>query len=481
MQRVYHVRRPRRSRRRTLHRAAVLRNAGLRATRPLAERAARALGACPGPYPRQYGAGPALGGQMADRIIAFVMAGGQGARLQPLTAARSKPSVPFGSRYRLVDFVLSNLINSQIRTIYLLVQYKSQSLIEHVRKAWTISPLLSDQFVTVVPPQMRIGESWFQGTADAVQQNINLVEEHAPDFVVVFGADHIYRMDIAQMIEMHKNRGADVSIAALPVPIDDARSFGVIAADADGRIEAFQEKPPNPTPLADDPCSAYASMGNYVFSTKVLIDALHDAQEAGETDFGNHVLPRLLASGKRLFAYDFASNTIPGIQPWEAKVYWRDVGNIDAYFNAHKDVLGAEPVFDAFNPKWPIYSSNYQGPAARVLGGRLHNTLLGAATVIHDGAEIKDSIIRREAVIEEDVVLDECIVMDYVRVCRGSRLKRVIIDRHNHIEPGSIVGFDVAADQARGYTVSAGGVTVIPAGHANIFARTGGGYGGYSE
>ncbi len=419
---------------------------------------------------------------MADRIIAFVMAGGQGSRLQPLTAARSKPSVPFGSRYRLVDFVLSNLINSQIRTIYLLVQYKSQSLIEHVRKAWTISPLLSDQFVTVVPPQMRIGESWFQGTADAVHQNINLVEEHAPDFVVVFGADHIYRMDIQQMIDAHKEREADVSIAALPVPIEEAKAFGVIAADPHGRIEAFQEKPANPSPLADDPNSAYASMGNYVFSTKVLIDALYEAQKAGETDFGGHVLPRLLASGKRLFAYDFASNIVPGIKPYETRVYWRDVGNIDAYFNAHKDVLGAEPVFDAFNPNWPIYSSNYQGPVARVLGGCLNNTLLGAATVIHDNTEIKDSIIRREAVIEEDVTLDECIVMDYVRVCKGARLKRVIIDRHNIIEAGSVVGHDRAADIARGYTVSAGGVTVIPSGQTNVFARMGGGgYGGYSE
>ncbi|NBC14935.1 MAG: glucose-1-phosphate adenylyltransferase [Gammaproteobacteria bacterium] len=418
---------------------------------------------------------------MPDRIIAFVMAGGQGSRLQPLTAARSKPSVPFGSRYRIVDFVLSNLINSQIRTIYLLVQYKSQSLIEHVRKGWTISPLIADQFVTVVPPQMRLSESWFQGTADAVRQNINLVEEHAPDFVVVFGADHIYRMDIQQMIDAHKAREADVSIAALPVPIEDARSFGVIAADSHGRIEAFQEKPARPSPLPEDPNSAYASMGNYVFSTQVLIDALYDAQQAGETDFGSHVLPRLLESGKRLFAYDFACNVVPGIKPYETRVYWRDVGNIDAYFNAHKDVLGAEPVFDAFNSNWPIYSSNYQGPVARVLGGRLDNTLLGAATVVHGNTNIKESIIRREAVIEEDVELDECIVMDYVRVCKGSRLKRVIIDRHNIIEPGSVIGFDREADLARGYTVSAGGVTVIPAGQPNVFARSGGGYGGYSE
>ena len=417
---------------------------------------------------------------MPDRIIAFVMAGGQGSRLQPLTAARSKPSVPFGSRYRLVDFVLSNLVNSQIRTIYLLVQYKSQSLIEHVRKAWTISPLLKDQFVTVVPPQMRYGESWFQGTADAVHQNSNLIEEHGPEYVVVFGADHIYRMDIQQMVDFHKEREADVTIAALPVPLEDAKGFGVIAADGDGRIEAFQEKPDNPSPLADDPSSAFASMGNYVFSTKVLIEALELSQQAGETDFGQHVLPRLLASGHRLFAYDFAQNVIPGIKPHETRVYWRDVGNIDAYFNAHKDVLGAEPAFDAFNPDWPIYSSNYQGPVARVLGAQLNNALLGAASVIHENAVLSNSIIRREAVIEEDVVLEDCIVMDYVRVCKGSRLRRVIIDRHNIIEAGTVIGYDPEADSKR-YTVSRGGVTVVPAGKPSVFARAGGYSGAYSE
>ncbi|MFP4062617.1 MAG: glucose-1-phosphate adenylyltransferase [Halochromatium sp.] len=408
---------------------------------------------------------------MPDRIIAFVMAGGQGSRLQPLTAARSKPSVPFGSRYRIVDFVLSNLINSQIRTIYLLVQYKSQSLIEHVRKAWTISPLLKDQFVTVVPPQMLLGESWFQGTADAVNQNLNLIEEHGPDLVVVFGADHIYRMDISQMVAFHKEREADVTIAALPVPLEDAKGFGVIAADADGRIEAFQEKPASPSPMPEDPDKAYASMGNYIFSTDVLIRALQDAQQAGETDFGQHVLPRLLASKHRLFAYDFATNVIPGINAYEDRVYWRDVGSIDAYFNAHKDVLGAEPVFDAFNPDWPIYSSNYQGPVARVLGGQIDNTLLGAATMIHNGTRIKNSIIRREAVIDEGAELEDCIIMDYVHVGKGARLRKVIVDRHNAIEPGATIGYDREADAKR-YKVSSGGVTVVPAGQPNIFARS---------
>jgi len=414
------------------------------------------------------------------RIIAFVMAGGQGSRLQPLTSARSKPSVPFGSRYRIVDFVLSNLVNSQIQTIYLLVQYKSQSLIEHVRKAWTISPLLQQQFVTVVPPQM-IADRWFQGTADAVHQNIALIEEHRPELVAVFGADHIYRMDVSQMVDFHLERNADVTIAALPVPIKEARGFGVIAAAADGRVEAFEEKPANPTPMPGDPSSAFASMGNYIFDAKVLVDALEEAQRLGETDFGGHVLPRLLRT-HRLFAYDFATNRVPGINDYEQRVYWRDVGTIDAYFDAHKDVLGAEPTFDMFNPQWPIYSSGYQGPVAKVLGGELRNSLLGAATVIHDGARVHNSIIRREAVIEEGVELDECIIMDYVRIGRGARLRRVIVDRHNVIEPGDVIGYDAQADAKR-FTVTEGGVTVIPGGRVSYFARatSAEGRGSYSE
>jgi glucose-1-phosphate adenylyltransferase len=416
-----------------------------------------------------------------DRIIAFVMAGGQGSRLQPLTAHRSKPSVPFGSRYRIVDFVLSNFVNSQIQTIYLLVQYKSQSLIEHVRKAWTISPLLPEQFVTVVPPQMMIGEHWFQGTADAVHQNINLIEDHQPDLVAVFGADHIYRMDIRHMVAFHHEKEAEVSVAALPVPLREATSFGVIATDADGRIRGFQEKPRNPAHMPGDPDRAFASMGNYIFDTQVLLDALHEARKNGETDFGGHVLPRLLHT-HRLFAYDFATNEIPGVRPYEDRVYWRDVGTIDAYYDAHKDVLGAEPIFDMFNPLWPVYSSNYQGPVARILGGEIRNSLLGAATMIHDGARIHNSIIRREAVIEEDVYLEDCIVMDYSRICRGARLRRVIVDRHNLIEANERIGYDEEGDRQR-FKVSESGITVIPGGRASYFARgaRGTSRGGYSE
>jgi glucose-1-phosphate adenylyltransferase len=417
---------------------------------------------------------------MTDNIIAFVMAGGQGSRLQPLTSNRSKPSVPFGARYRIIDFVLSNLINSGIRTIYLLVQYRSQSLIEHVRKAWSLSPLLQNQFVTVVPPQMMEGENWFQGTADAVYQNRELLLSHSPKMVAVFGGDHIYRMDIRQMVRFHREREADATVSALPVPIQQASAFGVIDASPRGLIQAFQEKPANPPAMPGNPEMAFASMGNYLFNTDTLLEGLETCKQHGETDFGQHVLPRLMRSHE-LYAYDFSSNRIPGIKPYEDPGYWRDVGNIDAYFDAHRDVLGLEPIFDAFNPQWPIYSSNYQGPVARIIGGQVENTLIGAAAVVSSGVKIRNSIVRREAVIEEGVELEDCIIMDYVRIGKGAKLRRVIVDRHNNIEPGARIGFDRAEDEKH-YTVSPGGVVVVPGGKINYYARDSRGDGpGYSE
>jgi glucose-1-phosphate adenylyltransferase len=411
--------------------------------------------------------------------MAMVMAGGQGSRLMPLTEKRSKPAVPFGSRYRIVDFVLSNLVNSGIFTIYLLVQYKSQSLIEHIRKAWTISPLFPDQFVTVVPPQMLNGQTWFSGTADAVLQNIELIEHQHPELVLVLGADHVYRMDLQQMIAFHLEREAHVTVAALPVPIEQSSSFGVIAADADGRIRGFDEKPERGTPMPDDPTRVYASMGNYVFNAACLVRALRDAQRYGGNDFGHHVLPRMLGAN-RLFAYNFAENEVPGMKSYEELAYWRDVGTIDAYFAAHQDVLGAEPALDMFNPQWPVYSSNYQGPVAKVLRGQIENSLLGAATLVED-ARVTNSIVRREAVIEEGAEVEDSIIMDYTRIGRGARLKRAIVDRHNLIEQGARIGFDPDEDR-RSWMLSPSGVVVVPRGRTPFFARDSRGFGiGYSE
>lgn len=415
-----------------------------------------------------------------ERIVAFVMAGGKGERLHPLTAGRCKPAVPFGSRYRVVDFVLSNLINSGIDSIYLLVQYKPQALIEHIRKAWVISPLLPDQFVTVVPPQMDKGAELFRGTADAVYQSLRLIEMHRPDLVAVFGADHVYRMDVRQMVWFHRERRADITVSAIPVPLEQASNFGIVAADPDGRIHEFQEKPERPNPMPDDSRRAYASMGNYLFDTDVLVEALVQAHERGETDFGGHVLPRLLES-RRLFAYDFSRNEVPGMKPFEEAGYWRDIGTVDAYFEAHADVLGAEPPFDAFNPQWPIFSSNYQGPVARILGGDIENSLFGAACVVHPGARLRNCIIRREAVVEADAQLEDCVIMDYARIHRGARLRRVILDRHNVVEPGTAIGFDREED-ARRYHVTPGGVVVVPRGETTYYARDSRGAGfGYAE
>lgn len=395
------------------------------------------------------------------KILAMVLAGGQGSRLYPLTAERSKPAVPFGSRYRVADFVLSNLVNSHIRSIYLLVQYKSQSLIEHIDKAWGHAHAFPDQFVTVVPPQMRAGQEWFQGTADAVFQNINLIRRHAPDLVAVFGADHIYRMDVRQMADFHRQHAAHVSVAAIPVPLNIAGGFGIVDTEADGRIRGFLEKPGAPPPLPGDATRAYGSMGNYLFDTDVLIEALREAKHRGETDFGRDILPRLTAS-RRVFAYDFAANRIPGIRDYEEHGYWRDIGTIDAYYAANRDVLGAEARFNLFNPQWLINSSNYQGPSPRIVSGFIEDSAIGAGSLIK-GAHIRNSILRREVIVEEDVDIADSIVMDYAVIRRGTRLKRVIVDRYNEIAPATAIGFDAAADRGR-YHVSPGGVVVLAKG-----------------
>lgn len=402
------------------------------------------------------------------KVMAFVMAGGEGSRLRPLTADRCKPAVPFGSRYRIVDFVLTNLVNSDIRSIYLLVQYKPQSLIEHIRKAWTVSTLFSEQFVTVVPPQMTSERTLFGGTSDAVYQSLNLMDLHRPDLVAVFGADHIYRMDVQQMVRFHRENDADISVAALPVPLEQASNFGIIETDSSGRITGFQEKPEQASPMPNDPQRAYASMGNYLFNADFLRAALEDAHKDGATDFGHHVLPRL-SQPHRVFAYNFATNVVPDTKPYEEKAYWRDVGTLDTYFEAHLDMLGLEPRFDLFNPQWPIFSSYYQGPTSWVTHGELDNVLLGAANIIRN-AKIRNSILRREVMVEPGAQIEDCIIMDYVRIGRGARLRHVIVDRHNVIPAGAKIGFDPARDRKK-YHVTEGGLVIVPLGDVRYYSR----------
>jgi glucose-1-phosphate adenylyltransferase len=395
------------------------------------------------------------------RALALILAGGKGERLFPLTSFRSKPSVPFGGRYRIVDFVLSNMINSHIYSIYLLVQYKSQSLIEHIRQNWVLSGVIRDHFVTIVPPQMRLGPEWFQGTADAVFQNINLIRLHNPGLVIVFGADHIYRMDVRQMIDFHLGKDAFVTVAARPAPIEQASAFGIIRTDSEKRITGFQEKPKNPIPIPDDPTRAYVSMGNYIFNTGVLLDALSKAQRKKQHDFGAHVIPDLVGTGK-VFAYDFSTNIIPGGMAYEEKGYWRDVGTISAYFDAHMDMLGDSPVFELDNKLWPIRPSNYEGPAVKILRGDIRNCIITEGTIIHK-AKIRNSIIRSGVVIEKDVSVEDCIIMDHAVLKKGCSLRRVIVDKLNVINENEEIGFDPDRDRFRCH-IDSSGIAIIPRG-----------------
>jgi glucose-1-phosphate adenylyltransferase len=395
------------------------------------------------------------------KILAFVLAGGKGERLFPLTAFRSKPAVPVCGRYRIVDFVLSNLVNSHIFSIYLLVQYKSQSLIEHVRQNWILSSVMRDHFVAVVPPQMRVGPEWFLGTADAVFQNVNLIKDHNPELVIIFGSDHIYRMDIRQMIDFHLDHNASVTVAARPVPVNQASSFGVIITDSERRIIGFQEKPKKPVPMPDDPDHAYVSMGNYIFNRDLLLEKLAKAQRKKQHDFGAHVIPQLIGKGK-VFAYDFALNIISGTRSYEEKGYWRDVGTIAAFFEAHMDLLGDSPHFELNNKFWPIHPACYEGPAAKILKGDIRNSIIAEGTVIHK-AKIRNSIIRSGVIIEDGVHIEDCIIMDKVILKKGSSLKKVIVDKLNVISENEQIGFDPNKDRFRCH-IDPSGIAIIPRG-----------------
>jgi glucose-1-phosphate adenylyltransferase len=393
------------------------------------------------------------------RILAIILAGGRGERLSPLTQERSKPAVPFGGRYRIIDFVLSNFINSEIYSIYVLVQYKSQSLIDHLTGAWRFGGLLRRQFITVVPPQMRSGEIWYLGTADAVHQNLDLIEDFAPDLVAVFGADHIYRMDINQMIDFHLVKGADATVAALPVPIESARGFGIIEVDEDDRIIGFQEKPPRPTPMPSDPSRAYSSMGNYIFNAPALVEMVTaDARRNTEHDFGRSVIGQVLERYK-VFAYNFLNNEVSGVKPYEERGYWRDVGNLFSYWSAHMDLLGATPAFDLNNWRWPIQAEGINGLPAKVVSGQVEDSLIGVGSVIDD-ATVQRSILGHSVRIHEGVDVQESIIMDHTTVGKGAKLRRAIVDRFNLIDPGETVGYDRANDERRGYHVDASGLVV---------------------
>jgi glucose-1-phosphate adenylyltransferase len=394
-------------------------------------------------------------------VLAFVMAGGEGSRLHPLTANRCKPAVPFNGKHRIVDFVLSNLVNSEIYSIYLLVQYKSQSLIEHVRQSWTMARFIPQHFITVVPPQMRHGPAWFQGTADAVYQNIHLIESMQPDIVAVFGADHIYRMDVRQMIEFHVSSNAHASVATIPVDLRECDQFGIVEVDADHRITDFKEKPKSARAMPGSRSHALASMGNYIFNADVLLKQLKRMHESGETDFGKHILPSMVRTHK-LVAYDFATNVIQGTEPYEEPAYWRDVGTIDAYYQAHFDTLGAQPKFRMSNRHWPIYASPDQAESAQIENGVINRSIVGSGSIV-DGATLDHAMLRRSVLVERGARLEHCIVMERSRIGRGAQVRRAIIDQDNDIPSDERIGFDLEQDRRR-FTVTPGGIVVVPAG-----------------
>lgn len=394
-------------------------------------------------------------------VLAFVMAGGEGSRLHPLTANRCKPAVPFNGKHRIVDFVLSNLVNSEIYSIYLLVQYKSQSLIEHVRQSWTMARFIPQHFITVVPPQMRHGPAWFQGTADAVYQNIHLIESMQPDIVAVFGGDHVYRMDVRQMIDFHVRSKAHASVATIPVDVRECDQFGIVGIDDDHRIVDFMEKPKSARPMPGSRSHALASMGNYIFNADVLLQQLKRMHESGETDFGKHILPSMVKSHK-LVAYDFATNTIPGTEPYEEHAYWRDVGTIDAYYQAHFDTLGAQPKFRMTNRQWPIYASPDQAESAQIENGVINRSVVGSGSIV-DGATLDHAMLRRSVLVERGAHLEHCIVMERSRIGRGAQVRRAIIDQDNDIPPDARIGFDLEQDRRR-FHVTPSGIVVVPAG-----------------
>lgn len=401
-------------------------------------------------------------GAQGNRVLAIIMAGGKGERLMPLTEQRSKPAVPFGGKYRVADFVLSNFLNSGIMSMYVLVQYRSQSLIEHLRRAWRIGGRIKQHFITVVPPQMKARGGWYEGTADAVFHNLNLIRDFAPDLVAVFGADHIYRMDINQMIRFHLEQKAEVTVAALPVPLQAATGFGIIDTDYDGRVTGFEEKPKHPKPMVQDPKQAFSSMGNYIFDSELLAKVLEeDASKPGSHDFGRDILPHLIKS-HRVMAYNFRDNIVPGIKPYEEPGYWRDVGTLDAYWQAHMDMLGSVPVLDLRNEAWPILSDTFDGPTASFARATIEDSMVGQGSLVTD-AKIRRSVIGRNVLIEQGAEIEECIILDGARIGANARLRRVIADRYNVIPQSAEIGFALEADRKH-YKTTKSGLVVLPRG-----------------
>jgi glucose-1-phosphate adenylyltransferase len=404
---------------------------------------------------------------MQVRVLAFVLAGGKGTRLYPLTKERAKPAVPFGGRYRIVDFVLSNLINSGIYSIYVLIQFKSQSLLQHLRDGWEVAGLLKERFIIPVPAQMRSPEEdWYRGTADAIYQNINLIEQADPHCVVIFGADHIYRMNIREMLEFHMHRRAQATVAAIPVHKSHAHEFGVLETAADGAVLGFHEKRADAPTIPSDPERVYASMGNYIFSTNLLLRELHaDAENrASSHDFGRDILPSLVGRAP-LYAYDFQTNRIPG-DPTEQDPYWRDVGTLQAYYDASMDLRAVTPALNLYNRNWPLRTAGYSDPPAKFIfdeqgrRGQAVDSIVSGGTIL-SGGTVRGSVLARHVRVHSGALVEDSVIFDNCDIGRRARVRRAILDKNVRVPEDTQIGYDLERDRQRGFHVTESGIVVV--------------------
>ncbi|HZQ55795.1 MAG TPA: glucose-1-phosphate adenylyltransferase [Bryobacteraceae bacterium] len=403
---------------------------------------------------------------MQLRVLAFVLAGGKGTRLYPLTKERAKPAVPFGGRYRIVDFVLSNLVNSGIYSIYVLIQFKSQSLLQHLREGWEVSGLLKNNFIIPVPAQMRSAqEDWYRGTADAIYQNINLIEQADPHVVVIFGADHIYRMNIRQMVEFHVEKRSGVTVAAIPVQRELASEFGVIETTPEGNIIGFHEKRRDAPTMPDDPSRVYASMGNYIFSTDLLLRELYadGENEQSSHDFGKDILPSLIGRAD-MYAYDFQTNIIPG-DPIGSPQYWRDVGTLDAYYEASMDLRAVSPELNLYNRQWPLRTASYYDAPAKFVfdedgrRGMAIDSIIAGSSIVSGGV-VRGSVLGRGVRVHTAATVENSVIFDNCDIGRRARVRRAILDKNVKVPEGAEIGYNLEEDRKRYYVTETGIVVV---------------------
>jgi glucose-1-phosphate adenylyltransferase len=404
------------------------------------------------------------------KLLAMILAGGEGRRLDPLTRERAKPAVPFGGRYRIIDFVLSNFANSGILRMKVLVQYKSESLNAHIQRGWRLTALLNE-YVEIVPAQMRVGPKWFEGSADAIYQNLNIITDEEPEYTFVFGADHVYRMDVRQMLQYHLERKAELTVAAIPIPVKDAHEFGIIEVDEEGRMIGFVEKPKSGAKtMPGDPTRCLASMGNYLFDTDALVqEIVRDAGDPNSAhDFGKSIVASMYQR-KRVYVYDFAKNTVPG-QTDRERGYWRDVGSLDAYYQANMDLVAVDPVFSLYNDRWPIFTIQHNQPPVKFVFNNVRENRVGRATdalvsegCIISGGHVHHSILSPKVRVNSYAYVEDSILFENVNIGRHCRIRRAIIDKHVEIPPHTTIGYDHEKDRKH-FHVTESGIVVIPKG-----------------